>query len=222
MKRDWLTTTSILLQLLSELTVDDREGRRLTAEDGFRRWAELLAGIRRKRRRVYLIGNGANASMCSQFATAMDKNAHLHAELFTDPVLISGIANDLGYEWVYAEPLRHRGQKGDMLICLSSSGRSPNILKAAEFADRLGIHTVTLSGLEPDNPLRGKGDLNFYVAAGTYADVQTCHAAILQHAVEQVAVDQSATGEIPYQKIFADPAPPPSKSANPDSAFFLP
>jgi D-sedoheptulose 7-phosphate isomerase len=101
--------------------------------------------------------------------------------VFSDLSLITALANDMGYIHVFAEPLRQHAEKGDMLVAISSSGKSPNILAAVEVAREKGLVIVTLSGMGPDNPLRRAGDLNFHVAAGTYGYVETSHAAILHH-----------------------------------------
>src|SRR5439155_15434224 len=108
----------------------------------------------------YLIGNGASASMASHFAADLAKNAHLHTEVFSDLALITAISNDMGYEHVFAEPLSRRARRGDMLVAISSSGRSPNVLRAVETARRLGLFVVTLSAFAPDNHLRAQGHVN--------------------------------------------------------------
>ena len=92
----------------------------------------------------------------------------------------------MGYEHIFAEPLRRRGQRGDMLVAISSSGRSPNVLAAIDVARRLHMTIVTLSAKDARNPLRARGDLNAYVAATTYGHAETCHAAILHHWMDRV------------------------------------
>ena len=119
--------------------------------------------------------------MASHFAADLAKNAHLHTEVFSDLSLVTAIANDMGYEHVFSEPLSRRAQKGDMLIAISSSGRSPNVLAAVAVARAHRVTVVTLSGMHDDNPLRAAGDLNFYVPATSYGYAETCHSSILHH-----------------------------------------
>lgn len=119
--------------------------------------------------------------MASHFSADLAKNARLHTQVFSDLSLITAISNDLGYEAVFSEPLRRRGQPGDLLVAISSSGRSANILRAVDTARGLGLCVVTLSAMSSDNPLRSKGDVNIYVAADSYGYAETCHAAILHH-----------------------------------------
>lgn len=92
----------------------------------------------------------------------------------------------MGYEWVFAEPLRRRAKKGDMLVAISSSGASKNILNATEVARKIGLKIITLSAMLPQNPLRSEGFLNAYVPAETYGYAETCHAAILHHWMDMV------------------------------------
>ena len=98
---------------------------------------------------------------------------------FFDLSQITAISNDIGYDQVFSLPLRQRGRPGDMLVAVSSSGASPNVMAAADAARELRITLVTLTGKRPDNPLRARGDLNFYVPDDSYSLVETCHAAVL-------------------------------------------
>jgi D-sedoheptulose 7-phosphate isomerase len=147
--------------------------------------------LRQRLRTVYLIGNGASASMASHFAADLAKNGHLHTQVFSDLSLITAISNDLGYEHVFAEPLRRRAQPQDMLVAISSSGNSPNLLKAVDVAHEKRLTVVTLSAMQPDNALRQLGDLNVYLGAKTYGLAETAHAAVLHHWMDQVEVSPS-------------------------------
>jgi D-sedoheptulose 7-phosphate isomerase len=72
------------------------------------------------------------------------------------------------------------GRRGDLLIAISSSGQSTNILKGVEVARSLGIAIVTFSGFKPDNLLRAKGDVNFYVSSDQYGFVEIAHHGLIQ------------------------------------------
>ncbi len=156
-------------------------------DHGFLFWAEVTMIIRSLERTVYLVGNGASSSMASHLAADLAKNGRVHTEVFTDQSLLTAIANDLSFEEVFAEPLRRRMKAGDMLVAISSSGSSPNVLKAVEVARRRGGFIVTLSAMKSTNPLRHRGDLNYYISAQTYGEAETCHAAILHHWMDLVS-----------------------------------
>lgn len=188
MTKFWNDNIHQLAVLLSNLSFRGSKGDEYNAEAGFQYWKELTIEIKKGKHSIYLIGNGASASMASHFAADLAKNAYLHTEVFSDLSLITAISNDMGYEWVFAEPLRRRAGKGDMLVAISSSGSSKNILRAADIVKDIGGAVITLSAMSPDNPLRSKGILNAYVPAETYGCAETCHAAILHHWMDMLEV----------------------------------
>ncbi|MCX7412426.1 MAG: SIS domain-containing protein [Planctomycetia bacterium] len=175
----WQQHVQSLTWLLNGLAFTHRDGTAVDADAGFAEWLDVTLRLRDRRQTVYMIGNGASASMASHFAADLAKNARLHTQVFSDLSLITAISNDMGYEHVFAEPLRRRGQRGDMVVAISSSGQSPNILAAVDVADELGIAVVTLTAKNAANVLRARGDLNLYVAAETYGLAETAHAAAL-------------------------------------------
>lgn len=194
MDTPWEQHVEVLLQTLRALSVRDRTGAELEPNEGFSRWCALTLRLRENRRAIYLIGNGASASMASHFAADLAKNGHLHTEVFSDLSLITAISNDISFEQVFAEPLKRRAAEGDMLIAISSSGKSPNVLAAARVARDRGLTLVTLSAMSPDNPLRKSGDLNFYVPARQYGFAESSHAVILHNYMDMVQARTPAEG----------------------------
>jgi len=178
---DWLHNIMILNDILKDMSVHDRQGRELGQEAGFAAWRDIGIRTREARRRLFLIGNGASASMASHFATDIAKNGGLRTQIFTDASLLTAIGNDVGFEDIFAEPLRWYAEDGDILTAISSSGNSPDIIKAVRVARTAGCAIVTLSAMQADNRLRRLGDLNFYIAGATYGLAETAHAAILHH-----------------------------------------
>ncbi len=77
-----------------------------------------------------------------------------------------------------------------MLVAISSSGASKNILCATEVAQKMGLKIITLSAMSPKNQLRAKGFLNAYVSAATYGYEETCHAAILHHWMDMMEIKE--------------------------------
>jgi len=186
----WKQEIDKLNSILHKLSFIGHDGAEYGVDEGFRVWQELTIDVRDKKRSIYLIGNGASASMASHFAADLAKNAHLHTEVFSDLSLITAISNDMGYEYVFAEPLQRRSKNGDMLVAISSSGTSKNILRAAEVAQKIGLKIITLSAMSSQNPLRSKGFLNAHVPAETYGHAETCHAAILHHWMDIMENDE--------------------------------
>jgi D-sedoheptulose 7-phosphate isomerase len=94
------------------------------------------------------------------------------------------LANDLGIDKVFEEPLSRKASKDDILVAISSSGNSTNILRAAETGRKAGMFIITLTGMNSNNKLRQKGDLNFWAPAQTYGFTEAAHAAILHYWVD--------------------------------------
>jgi len=113
----------------------------------------LLARARADGRTIFVCGNGGSASTASHFVCDMVKGASYGREVrfrilaLTDSLpTITAYANDVGYGQVFVEQLRNFARPDDVLIALSGSGNSPNVLRAVEYANSIGCYTVGLSG----------------------------------------------------------------------------
>ncbi|MGO7533368.1 SIS domain-containing protein [Rhizobium leguminosarum] len=133
-------------------------------------------------RKIIFIGNGGSAAIASHMATDYSKNGGLRAMAMNDGATLTCLSNDLGYENVFAKQIDMHANEGDLVVAISSSGRSESITKAVRTAREKGGAVLTLSGFAPGNPLRTLGDLNFYVASDQYGYVEIAHLAIC-HAV---------------------------------------
>ena len=187
----WEDHADTLHRALMGLRFSDGDGTPLDTASAYALWQQWTVDLRRDRGTVYLIGNGASASMASHFAADLAKNARLNTQVFSDLSLITAISNDMGYEHVFAEPLRRRGNSSDMLVAISSSGRSANILAATDVARDLSMKIVTLSAMSAVNPLRSRGGLNLFVSADTYSLAESCHAAALHWWIDLVQMEGS-------------------------------
>jgi D-sedoheptulose 7-phosphate isomerase len=132
--------------------------------------------------KLIFVGNGGSAAIASHMATDYSKNGGVRALALNDSSMLTCLGNDLGYDRVFAKQVELYARKGDLVIAISSSGRSPNILNAVDAALAAGCTVATLSGFTPDNPLRRRGEWNFYVASDRYGFVEIGHLTIC-HAV---------------------------------------
>jgi D-sedoheptulose 7-phosphate isomerase len=132
--------------------------------------------------KIIFIGNGGSAGIASHLAIDFSKNGGLRSLTFNDPAALTCLGNDLGYENVFAKQLDFHARPGDLLIAISSSGRSPNILGAVKLARTRDCKVATFSGFAAENELRRTGDINFYVGAFEYGFVEVAHLALC-HAV---------------------------------------
>lgn len=130
--------------------------------------------------RVIFVGNGGSSAIASHMAIDYAKNGGMRALALNDPAALTCIANDYSYEEVFSKQLElHGANTQDMIVLISSSGRSKNIIKAADWAMRRGCGLITLSGFDRDNPLSLMGILNFWIDSHDYGVVEICHLAIL-------------------------------------------
>ncbi len=167
-------------RVCSSVSVSDGEGAPLDLAAGFHWIGEHARRAHAKGNKVILIGNGGSAAIASHEAIEFLKNGGVRALALNDGPTLTAIANDLGYANVFAEQIRMHGRPGDLLIAISSSGQSTNILKAVEAAREHKVDIATFSGFRPDNLLRGRGDVNFYVDSKQYGFVEIAHHALIQ------------------------------------------
>ena len=142
--------------------------------------------------KLMFVGNGGSAAIASHLAIDFSKNGGMRACAFNDGAALTCLANDLGYENVFAQQVALHGRAGDLLVAISSSGRSPNILNAVAAARRGGVDVLTLSGFRPDNPLRAMGEVNLYVPSMEYGFVEISHLT-LGHAILDLAMGWGRT-----------------------------
>ena len=181
----WLAYTKELCEVLSQLAVTDGTGLAVDAGTAFSRWTDMAVGLDRNAS-IFLIGNGASASMASHFSADITKNCGIRASVFTDCSLITALGNDEGFENAFAVAIGRYGREGDLMVAISSSGNSPNVLRACDECRRIGVSIVTLSGKQPDNNLRRRGDLNFYIPGRNYSLAESAHGVIMHHWIDRL------------------------------------
>lgn len=164
---------------LSGISITDKEGREISLNEGFEKWVDESEKRKNNRGFFFFCGNGASATMAEHLSHDCFQNAGFLTETVSETSHITAISNDISYEDVFSYRIGKMLSEKDMLITISSSGNSPNILKAIRTADDLGVYVVTLSGKEKDNQSRKLGDLNFYVPLDTYGMVESAHAVML-------------------------------------------
>ena len=140
--------------------------------------------------KVHIFGNGGSAGIASHVAVDMTKNAGIATTTYHDPGLITCFANDYGYEHWVERAIEFYAQSGDLVILISSSGNSMNMVNGANKAKALGLHTITFSGFGKDNKLRAIGDQNVYIENDQYNIVEMSHNIWLLALVDYI-IDQN-------------------------------
>src|SRR5882762_2823226 len=132
--------------------------------------------------KLVFVGNGGSSAIASHMATDYSKNGDVRSMALNDTSMLTCLGNDLGYDQVFAKQIELYARSDDLVIAISSSGRSANILNAVKAARAAKCAVVTFSGFTADNPLRRLGGINFYVASDRYGFVEIGHLTIC-HAI---------------------------------------
>jgi D-sedoheptulose 7-phosphate isomerase len=136
---------------------------------------KIISKLKAKNK-IIVCGNGGSASISSHFSTDLNKIAKIRCVNFNEANLITCLANDYGYENWLAKAIDFYGDKNDVLIAISSSGESKNILNACKKAiNKKFSKVVTFSGFSNKNSLKKLGNINFWVNSNNYNYIENLH-----------------------------------------------
>lgn len=170
---------------LGEMVVSDSSGNVLDHNKGLEIWADKAYDIQQKTKGlIFFCGNGASATMAEHMSHDWFQNAVVNTTTCSETSHITAISNDISYEDVFSYRVGRILSEKDMLVGISSSGNSPNIVKAIDIANKNGAFTISISGKGRDNKIRQMGNLNFYVPLETYGEVESAHAVLLHAALD--------------------------------------
>ena len=171
----------------------DSKGHALEIEQGMSLAMQWLQESLKKRASIYIIGNGGSAAVASHAQIDFLNVANLRAKVLHEPSVITCMANDYGYENAYTQLLEIMLNPGDLLIAISSSGKSKNICQAVEKTKACDAIVITLSGFKTDNPLRQLGDLNYWLDSKDYGFVEVGHQFILHNLSDRFMFAKNGT-----------------------------
>jgi D-sedoheptulose 7-phosphate isomerase len=181
-----------LSDLLHGAEVTDRAAKSMALGEGCEWVRNAAHEAHSAGNKIIFVGNGGSAGIASHLAIDFSKNGGLRSLAFNDASALTCLGNDLGYENVFAKQLDFHARPGDLLIAISSSGKSPNILNAVKAARAHDCKVVTFSGFTEANDLRKSGDVNFYVRSKEYGFVEVAHLALC-HAVLDIDMGWGGT-----------------------------
>jgi len=187
---EYLKEISCLLQKVSITTA---EGEHLSYDAGIEKIVEMFTQCKRERRGVFFCGNGGSAGIAQHMTADYMKNGGIQTHSLYEPTTLTCISNDFTYESVFSRQLELMVHRGDMLIAISSSGESENILNAIQMMRVLEGNVITLTGFREHNRIRSKGDMNIYVPKEHYGMVESIHNLLLQQIVDIIA-EKAAEG----------------------------
>lgn len=150
--------------------------------------AEILINGADNGGKAYFMGNGASAGMASHFANDFTKNGWVPSHTLTDPAFLTCFANDYSYRDSFAEMLKRYLGKLDSLVLISSSGNSPNVVSAAQYAlEKINPSSIiTFSGFTDNNQLKSMNGYGMWVPFKDYGMVESAHSYFLHILIDLV------------------------------------
>lgn len=137
--------------------------------------SKIIEKVNRNGGQVIIVGNGGSAAIASHVAIDFTKAANIPATTFNESSLLTCFANDYGYEHWVEKALEFHARKNDMVILISSSGESRNIINGAKKAKEMKLPLITLSGFSEKNELKEMGDVNLWIDSTQYNIVEIVH-----------------------------------------------
>jgi D-sedoheptulose 7-phosphate isomerase len=168
---------------------------------------EILEGAHRRDATIFCCGNGGSASIANHMVCDHQKGVNCDTVLLPRVIslssnveLITAVTNDIGYADVFAFPLRIHGRKGDVLVAVSSSGKSENILRVLTAAKALGMKTIAMTGFDGGGS-RKLADVAIHVDGWNYGVVEDAHQACM-HVLAQYLRHSSIPEELLGERRF--------------------
>ena len=162
---------------------------------------ELLDIAYRKRIPVFVCGNGGSLTMSDHFHCDHAKGTHYDAHLrpkiepLTSGSILTAIANDIGYDDVFSFQLSMKGSAGDILVAISASGNSPNIINAIRKAKELNMETVAFVGFEGGEAAK-LADYVLHVKEDNYGIVEDCHQCLMHILAQHIRMEHNKNNGI--------------------------
>ena len=137
---------------------------------------KILITVKKNKSKILIFGNGGSAAIASHFSVDLTKNAKIRCTNYNESNLITCFSNDFGYEHWVEMAIKYYGNKGDVLIVISSSGKSKNMINACIAARKKKFSKIiTLTGHLVNNPVKKLADINLWVNSKAYNYIENIH-----------------------------------------------
>ena len=136
---------------------------------------KLSLKIKKNKKKILIFGNGGSAAISSHFSVDMTKIGQIRTVNFNESDLLTCFSNDYGYEKWIKKCIEFYSDTGDMIILVSSSGESKNMIEAVKASRKKKLKIVTFPGFKKSNKLKQLGDLNFWVNSSVYNHIENIH-----------------------------------------------
>lgn len=154
--------------------------------EGIQLLLDTFSYHKEKRTQLFFLGNGGSAAIASHMTADFMKNGGMNTYSLYDQAVTTCMGNDYGYEYIFSRPLEFLIRENDLVVAISSSGNSKNIVNAIETAKQKHAEIITFTGFKPDNKVKQMGDINVYVPCEKYGIVESVHNLMLQQIVDLI------------------------------------
>lgn len=158
----------------------------LSYEEGIRLLVDIFTGHKEGKSQLFFIGNGGSSAIASHMTADFMKNGGMNTYSLYDNAVTTCMGNDYGYAYIFSRPLEFLMRENDLLVAISSSGNSQNIVNAIKTAQAKGASVVTFTGFKADNSIKQMGNVNVYVPCEKYGIVESIHNLMLQEIVDLI------------------------------------
>ena len=131
--------------------------------------------VKKKNKKILIFGNGGSIAIASHVAVDYAKNLGIPISSYTDPSLLTCFSNDYKFENYIKKIIELYARKGDVIILISSSGKSKNMINAIKYAKSKKMFTATFTGFEKNNFLNKHGNISFWINSRNYNIIENTH-----------------------------------------------
>jgi D-sedoheptulose 7-phosphate isomerase len=179
----WLQDFSVLIGAFKAR----KNGKDCSLDESIKTADLILSDARINNKTVWFLGNGGSAAICTHLSQDLINKQRIRSNTICDNSLITCMANDYGYESVYYRPLSVLASDGDVLIIISSSGNSKNLIACIENLANKNLKLITLSAFKESNYLwNSNSNLSFYLPTDNYGHAETGHQAFLHSIIDSL------------------------------------
>lgn len=175
-----------LIHTLEQTRIYMEGGKELGYEAGIQTLVECFTRHKKADTQIFFVGNGGSSAIASHMTVDFMKNGGMKTYSLYDNAVTTCMGNDYGYEYVFSRPLEFLGQENDLLVAVSSSGNSQNIVNAINTANAKNMETITFTGFKRNNKSKQLGAVNVYVPSEKYGIVESIHNLMLQQVVDLI------------------------------------
>lgn len=175
-----------LIQTLEQTMIYMENDKVFGYEAGIQILVECFTMHKKTDTQIFFIGNGGSSAIASHMTADFMKNGGMKTYSLYDNAVTTCMGNDYGYEYVFSRPLEFLGRENDLLVAVTSSGNSQNIVNAINTANAKKMDTVTFTGFKGDNESKQLGAINVYVPSMKYGIVESIHNLMLQQVVDLI------------------------------------